>query len=465
MEEGQPSSPAGSVTPVITPPLASRPTWSSLLKNTANTGFTPLTYYSESRGKEIVIIEDEDIVDELRYWKNSVVCYVLGSKPYFPYFKAYVQKRWHKDAVVVSLKDGFFQGRAIIVKKWHKSIQLERDIMAIVPIWMKVCDLPVHARSGTSISKIVSNIAKPLYMEDVIQSREKGLYVHVLAEMEVDGVFPEIIQTRLHGLPCRAKVEYEWKPQVCKTCKKMDHTDAMCPSNKVRTIKPREHWVVKKKSVKQGDLVSIQAVDVPNDAQEDMEGFTVQKKSKGKLKMGEPVIPTPVVSVNAFQVLDDNTETEEVLQIVEIYNETLNHDLGSPVIDPLKDVVDSQEVVLETQDQCGWDPMKVEVMVITSTDQMILLHVVIRGTNSRLFVSFIYAKNTDGERQKLWQDLVDCEQKVDGPWLLLGDWNIVRFNSEKKGGRIHPPRVFADFNNTIDKLCLTDVPTANGLYT
>ncbi|XP_059659233.1 uncharacterized protein LOC132306053 [Cornus florida] len=75
----------------------------------------------------------------------------------------------------------------------HKRPINGRDILETVPIWMKVCELPMHARSGVSISKVVSNIAKPIYMEDIIQSRDKGLYVRVLAEMEVDGVFPKII--------------------------------------------------------------------------------------------------------------------------------------------------------------------------------------------------------------------------------------------------------------------------------
>ncbi|XP_059664041.1 uncharacterized protein LOC132309779 [Cornus florida] len=49
--------------------------------------------------------------------------------------------------------------------------------------------------------------------------------------------------------------------------------------------------------------------------------------------------------------------------------------------------------------------------------------------------------------------------------MLIGDWNIVRCNSEKLGGRYHSPRVFAEFNHTIDSLCLTDIPVTNGTYT
>ncbi|XP_059658614.1 uncharacterized protein LOC132304932 [Cornus florida] len=114
---------------------------------------------------------------------------------------------------------------------------------------------------------------------------------------------------------------------------------------------------------------------------------------------------------------------------------------------------------------CGWDPIKIEVTIIISKHHMILLQVVIRGTVTKFFISFVYAKNTDGERKQLWKDLEDSVQWIDGPWLLLGDWNVVRYNNEKKGGRRHAPRVFASFNNTIDKLYLTNMPTANSVFT
>ncbi|XP_059644155.1 uncharacterized protein LOC132285935 [Cornus florida] len=84
------------------------------------------------------------------------------------------------------------------------------------------------------------------------------------------------------------KVEYEWKPQVYKFCKKMDHLEAMCPLNKAKPLKLTDKWVVKPKIKDQEirDLVSIQEEDLPKDGNEDLEGFTVQKKSKGKSKVG-----------------------------------------------------------------------------------------------------------------------------------------------------------------------------------
>ncbi|XP_059630702.1 uncharacterized protein LOC132273689 [Cornus florida] len=212
-----------------------------------------------------------------------------------------------------------FQGRAIIVKKWHKSIQLERDILATVPIWMRVYDIPVHARSGTSVSKVVSNFAKPIYVDDITLCRERGLYVKVLAEIEVDDKFPEVINTTLHGLSCRVQVEYEWKPQICGLCKKMDHTESLCPLNKIRISKPKEKWVVKKlekeniavpqdKGISEGDKEILSPVI---EMIEEVGGFTVQRKSKGKVKAGSQKSQLQVVSLNAFQVLDELTEREE----------------------------------------------------------------------------------------------------------------------------------------------------------
>ncbi|XP_059630689.1 uncharacterized protein LOC132273684 [Cornus florida] len=114
---------------------------------------------------------------------------------------------------------------------------------------------------------------------------------------------------------------------------------------------------------------------------------------------------------------------------------------------------------------CGWDPLRLDVSVLQTSDQMMLLQVVVRGSNSKFYVTSVYAKNTDNQRKSLWKDLEDSAQFIDGPWLLMVDWNIIRVNEEKKGGRQHPPRVFQDFNQTIDNLCLSEVPTSNGVFT
>ncbi|XP_059627763.1 uncharacterized protein LOC132270608 [Cornus florida] len=91
---------------------------------------------------------------------------------------------------------------------------------------------------------------------------------------------------------------------------------------------------------------------------------------------------------------------------------------------------------------CGWDPIRLDVSVLLIRDQMMLLQVEVKGSNTKFFVPFMSAKNTDRERKTLWSDLEDSAQFIDGPWLLLGDWNVIRINEEKKGGRYSNRRIY-----------------------
>lgn len=65
----------------------------------------------------------------------------------------------------------------------------------------------------------------------------------------------------------------------------------------------------------------------------------------------------------------------------------------------------------------------------------------------KFFATFVYGSNLYIERQELWQDLTtwNCTD----PWIILGDFNANRFQSEKIGGdQLWPPHM-EEFNQCI----------------
>lgn len=75
----------------------------------SNAGFK-LEYVSSivQGDSNIVELELEDIESEVEYWKNVVVCYILGAYPPFAIIKGYVQRLWGKYGLnkIVMLKNG-----------------------------------------------------------------------------------------------------------------------------------------------------------------------------------------------------------------------------------------------------------------------------------------------------------------------------------------------------------------------
>ena len=49
-------------------------------------------------GKQSVSIkiDYEDVKDEIEYWENVVVCYVIGANPPFPVIEGFIRRIWGK---------------------------------------------------------------------------------------------------------------------------------------------------------------------------------------------------------------------------------------------------------------------------------------------------------------------------------------------------------------------------------
>lgn len=53
----------------------------------------------------------------------------------------------------------------------------------------------------------------------------------------------------------------------------------------------------------------------------------------------------------------------------------------------------------------------------------------------KMLISFVYAKCSKGERSALWEEMVELSTTRD-PWLIGGDFSIVREATERLGGII-----------------------------
>jgi exonuclease III len=76
----------------------------------------------------------------------------------------------------------------------------------------------------------------------------------------------------------------------------------------------------------------------------------------------------------------------------------------------------------------------------------------------------VYGPNRDESRSELWDELSEVRHQWTQPWSIFGDFNVVRFPSERRGCvRINPAMV--DFSDFIEGFYLVDLPLNGGLYT
>lgn len=130
-----------------------------------NAGFK-LEYVSPMTKGEAAVceIELEDISLEIEYWRNTVVCYVLGAHPPFTVMNGFIQRQWAKHGInkISMLKNGIvlvrfdtelgknevlqggiyhFDNKPFIVKSWSPDMEFTRDELYTVPIWVKLLGL------------------------------------------------------------------------------------------------------------------------------------------------------------------------------------------------------------------------------------------------------------------------------------------------------------------------------------
>ncbi|XP_073149148.1 uncharacterized protein [Henckelia pumila] len=88
-----------------------------------------------------------------------------------------------------------------------------------------------------------------------------------------------------------------------------------------------------------------------------------------------------------------------------------------------------------------WDSKDVRLDVLGMSDQVIHVSVV----------------NSVVARRPLWDFLINHGENISLPWILLGDFNCVRYPHEKMGGIPIAPRDMEDLRNCINRLELSDV--------
>ena len=88
-----------------------------------------------------------------------------------------------------------------------------------------------------------------------------------------------------------------------------------------------------------------------------------------------------------------------------------------------------------------------DVTLVGSSSQFMHCSVLVLEKQVAFHVTFIYAFNTSVERLPLWEDIVSLSRfAASAPWILLGDFNVVRFPSERTRENLSWPSYMEDLN-------------------
>ncbi|GJY22526.1 hypothetical protein Tco_0396184 [Tanacetum coccineum] len=142
----------------------------------------------------------------------------------------------------LNISKSFIRNNPLILKKWHPDENLLKEDVSTVPIWVKLHGVPVTAFSEDGLSAIAIKLGTPLlldsYTSDMcMQSWGRSSYARVMIELRADVELKDNLVvakpkiTREGHYTCNVRVEYEWKPPRCSSCKVFRYIYEEYPKN------------------------------------------------------------------------------------------------------------------------------------------------------------------------------------------------------------------------------------------
>ncbi|KAL2931849.1 hypothetical protein RDABS01_037259 [Bienertia sinuspersici] len=177
---------------------------------------------SETNVDAPVKIDFDDIDEELVYWSSAMVVHVLGL--YLVRFKSIEQREqiWNDEPK-------FFDSKPVIMKRWDSEMELHKETIKNVPIWIRFPKLELKYWGHRSLHKLGDAIGTTLKVDRLTEQKERLAYARIMVEVDIQKELPNQIDfINEKGISMVQMIEYEWRPNLCSKCNKYGHREEEC---------------------------------------------------------------------------------------------------------------------------------------------------------------------------------------------------------------------------------------------
>ncbi|GJS54245.1 putative reverse transcriptase domain-containing protein [Tanacetum coccineum] len=181
-----------------------------------------------------VVVPVEPIRAISQWFVNTACVFFLGKRVAYPFSSIDALDAMHENG------PWFIRNNLRVLKKWNPNVNLLKEDVGNVPVWVKLHGLPVIAFNKDGLSVIASKLSTPLMLNSYtsnmfIQSWGRSCYARALIEVQADVELKDNIVVAMPKLvgegfyTCNVRVEYEWKTPRCVCCKVFCHVQDVCP--------------------------------------------------------------------------------------------------------------------------------------------------------------------------------------------------------------------------------------------
>ncbi|XP_073046253.1 uncharacterized protein [Primulina eburnea] len=389
-------------------------------------------------------------------------------------------------------------GYHLFLKEMPRCFRFREDDMNSFPAWVQIHGLPPDCWNYKILSKLASKIGNPIHMDMLTHDRKRVKYARVL--VEIDTSKPKIAELNVR-LPIgiiAIKLEYEHDIPICDNCHRAGHATSNC--SRIVHSKVQNETVIEENSGKNNKRIrsaSTAGRKTTSRGRSHMGRIKVDGSSrsaepkahqsplkdastaadKGKSPMLETIdtahgkYSEPPVIDEGYKVVTNKKKNKKtnkkesqtsaaqkaaMQQRAAFFNDM--EDTGTQFVHYFDLNSKGRIFVL-------WNPLKIKVDILRITEQSIHAKVECLVTKRNFCTSFVYGFNTIVQRRDLWDDLKSFGTLCNLPWIVMGDFNNVLSQHEKKGGLQVKNYETKDFVDCVASLDLLDLQHTGCYFT
>lgn len=89
-----------------------------------------------------------------------------------------------------------FVNKPVISKVWDPGFDFKKKVLRMIPLWIKLPNLPLQCWSLESLSRIGSLLGKHVYADDCTSRVDRITYARMLIEMDITDELPNTVKLR-----------------------------------------------------------------------------------------------------------------------------------------------------------------------------------------------------------------------------------------------------------------------------
>ena len=238
-------------------------------------------------GSSVAKLDKSEVEKLSEFWARALIMYVVGETPTIGAIMRYIATAWGNVAKPrVFLHDaGYFvvhfatmddrnevlfggphsfNSKPIIVKHWTPDFYFHKEVLRVIPIWVRFPNLPLNCWTPDSLSRVGSLLGVPLFADECTTKQLRVSFARILIELDVTKTLPSTVAIEdPNGRVIAQPVTYDWLPPFCKKCNRVGHMCADKPPGKQvpKRGKTSLQWVPKAQGGKQAEPEVVSVVE------------------------------------------------------------------------------------------------------------------------------------------------------------------------------------------------------------